>query len=100
MVWKVQRKRAGAHVVGANVPGRRRQALADAAADDQQILVDDAGRGQPNGLRLGGSAQIVAQVHAAVAAEARDRRARARVERVQVLILGRRRCARRRRTRQ
>ena len=34
---------AGTDVVGADVAGRRRQALADPAADDQQVLVDDAG---------------------------------------------------------
>ena len=37
-------QRAGAHVVGADVAGRRRQPFADAAADDHEILVDDARR--------------------------------------------------------
>ena len=50
MVWKRPAQRAGPHVVGADVARRGRQALADAAADDQQVLVDDARRGQRDRL--------------------------------------------------
>ena len=68
-----------------------------AAADDQQILVDDAGRGERDRLLRRVAAQILAQIDAARRAEARDRLAGARVERVDDSCPRRRRCGGRRR---
>ena len=52
---------AGAHVVRADVAGRRRQSLADAAADDHQVLVDDTRARQPDALRLRIAAEMLAK---------------------------------------
>ena len=78
--------RAGA--VRAHVTGRRRQTLADAATDDQQVLVDDAWRRQAHRLTAGISPEIGAQIDAAVVAKRRNRLPRARVERIQILMDG------------
>ena len=55
MVWKVQRKFAGADVVGANVAGRRGQGFGFAPADDEQIFVDTAGLVNYDGCGSAGS---------------------------------------------
>ena len=69
MVWKRPAQLAGVHVVGADIAGRRGMRLRVAAAHDDQVLVDDAGRGERDGLRLVVAAQILAQIDAAVFAE-------------------------------
>ena len=82
-------QRARPRIVGADVAGRRRQSLADAAADDQQIAVHDAGRRQADRLALGRAPEIAAQIDPSVVAEARHRTAGPGVERVQVFVGGR-----------
>ena len=75
-------QRARPHVVGANVTRGGRQPLADAAADDHQILVDDSGRRESHALRLRIAAEILAQVDPPGGAEGIERLSRRGVERV------------------
>ena len=58
------------------------------SADNQQVLVNDAGAGQDDGLLLGVAAQTFAEVDAAVAAEIGDWFAGAGVEGVDIALDG------------
>jgi hypothetical protein len=79
---------ARADVVRADVSRRGRQGFADAAADDHQIPVDDAGRGEPHALRRRVAAQILAQVDPPACAECGDRLSGRRIERVDEIVCG------------
>ena len=59
MVWNVQRSAPVRDVVGADVAGRCRQPLADPSADDDQVLVDDARRGEQDRLRRRIAAEVL-----------------------------------------
>ena len=61
-----------------------RGVLRHAAAEDQQILVDDSRRGQHDGLPIRITVQITVQIDAPAVAECRDRFAGAGVERVHI----------------
>src|ERR1039458_4428617 len=65
-------QRAGVHIEGANVAGRRGMGLRVAAADDDQVLVDAARRGERDGLLFPWLAQAFTEVDAPALAEARD----------------------------
>ncbi len=80
--------RAGPHVDGADVAGRGRQAFVDAAADDQEIAVDRAGRRQPHRLQLRRPAEAVVEIDPPGAAERLDRLAGGGVEGVDEVIDG------------
>src|SRR4029077_5768592 len=75
---------ARADVEGADVARRGGQSLAYSSAHDEQVLVDDAGRGEADGLFRGWPSQVLRQVDAATAAEALDGTPGARVEGVHV----------------
>ena len=77
-------KPPGADVVGADVAARCRQALGRPAADDVQILVDDARRRQAHRLLLRISAQIEMKIDAAAAPEIGERFAGREIDRVDV----------------
>ena len=79
-------KGTGSHVVRTNVARRGGEALADAAADDQKILVDHPGTGQAHRLFVRRAAQILSKVDAAAVAEADDRLASLPIECIQILI--------------
>ena len=81
-------RRAGPDVDGPDVAGRRRQAFVDAPADDQQIAVDHARRGQAHRLQLRRPAQAFVQIDPAGAAEGLDRLAGRGVERVEEMVGG------------
>src|SRR5262245_57627370 len=53
---------AGAHIVRADVAGRRRQVLTDPPADDHQVLIDNAWRRQQHGLRITIAPELFAQI--------------------------------------
>ena len=73
---------AGAHVEGADIAGRRGQRLGISPAGDEHVFINHDGAGQRN-ERIGiFSAQIVAEIDAAVCAKARDRFSRGRVQRI------------------
>ena len=75
---------AGPRVVRADVAGRRRQVFRHAPAKDQQVLVDDAGRGEDNGLACRIASEIAVEIDPAAIAERRYRLAGPGIERVNV----------------
>src|SRR5271169_5057247 len=77
-------KLAGAGVVGANVAVRGGKGFALAPADDQQVLVDNAGAGEAHGLLFGVAIQVHVEVDAALVAEAGEKFAGFGVERIDV----------------
>ena len=73
-------------------PGCRRETragLLDASADDQQIAVDHARRGEPHRLQLRRPPEAFVQIDPAGAAERLDRRAGFGIEGVEVVVHGR-----------
>ena len=74
---------AGVHVEGADVAGRRRMRLRIAPADDDQVFIDNAGRGQRDGLFAVVAAQIFPEIDAAVFSKALDRTATCGIERIE-----------------
>src|SRR5205823_5669652 len=78
----------GADVIRADVAGRCGQPLADATADDDGVLVDDAGRRQADGLLAQVAAEIETKINAPFLAERLNRRACRGVQRIDVLISG------------
>ena len=72
MVWKLHRERSRPHVEGPDVAGRSRQRFAGRAPDDQQVLIDDAGRGEADRFHLA-RPQVLAQIDPSRAAERGDR---------------------------
>src|SRR4029078_137705 len=66
-------KRAAPDVVGADVAWGCGQAFADTATHDHEILVDHAGRREPDALRLRIAAEILPQVDVPVSPERGDR---------------------------
>src|SRR5580700_3686864 len=64
---------AGANIECANVTGRRRMRLRVAAANDDEVLVNDSRSGEDDGLFFVVATQLLAQIDAAVLSEARDR---------------------------
>ena len=77
-------ERAGSHVIGADVAGRRGQALGRAAADDIERLVDDAGAREGDALLIRIAAEIGVEIDAPVAPEAGDRQPGRSIEGVDV----------------
>src|SRR5262249_39061351 len=73
-------------VVGADVSRRRRQRLSDPSADDEQVLVNDAGVGETHRLCLWVTVEITSEIDPTVVAEGWYRRARAGVKRIEILI--------------
>ena len=65
-------KLAGADVEGADVAGRSGVGFRIAAADDDEVFVDDAGGGERDGLLFEIAAEAFAEIDAAVFAEAGD----------------------------
>src|SRR5260370_16771401 len=64
---------SGSNVVGANVAGRRGKSLGIAAADDDQIFVNDGWAGQVNGLSGGGfAAKVFTEVDEAFLCKSRN----------------------------
>src|SRR5580698_3378803 len=76
-------KLAGANVVGANISRRRGQSFRIAAADDDQILVNNSGTGKRRPLQGGRAAQIFAKIDSAIFAEVQNGLAGGGVERVE-----------------
>ncbi len=77
---------AGAHIVGADIAVRSGMRLRRAEADDDHVFVDRSGRGQYG--EVAGEVlipEILAQVDAAAFAEAGDRLAGRRIERVEMV---------------
>ena len=83
---KAPAQRAGSHVIRAHVAGRGGQGLAHAPADDHEVAIDDAGRGEAHRLRGRLTPEVFAQVDAAVLAEARDGFASGGVQRVHEVV--------------
>ena len=82
---KAPAKRARAHIEGANVSGRRRIGFGIPAADDDQILVNDAGAGEVDGLSKVISAQSLAQIDSSLLAKGGNDFARLCIERVEIM---------------
>ena len=80
---------AGANFVGSNVAGGGGKLLGHAAADDEQVLVDDAWGREGDGDAFGIAAEAFAEVDAAVGSEAGDGFAGAGVQRVDEVADGR-----------
>ena len=76
---------SGAHVERADVPGRgAARPFREPGGDDDDVLVDAAGRAGEHGEAGGVGVEPEAQIDAALLAERRDGRARVGVERIQV----------------
>ena len=78
-------QRAGADIEGADVAGRRGFGFRVATADDDEVLVDNAGSGESDGLLGVVAAQVLAQVDAALFAKTGDGFAGSWIERVEVV---------------
>src|SRR5262245_675411 len=77
----------GPRIVGANVSRRRGQSLAHQTSDDQQVLIDHARRGHPDGYRLWIAAKSHAQIHAPRVAETLDRAPRLRIDGIKPVLV-------------
>ena len=75
---------AGENVISANVAGRRGEGLRVAAADDDEVLVDDSRAGEINGLGADGlTAQVFAQIDSSLSSKLRNRPAGGGLESVE-----------------
>ena len=76
---------SGAYIKGANIARGRGMGFRVCPADDNQVLIYAARRGQLDRLLLVGLAQSLAQVDSAVFAEAGNHLARGRIERIEIV---------------
>ena len=79
-------ERPAADIVGANVPGRRRQGFGLPSANDQKVPINDSRSGQDDGLPLGIAPQVLAKIDPAILAKTRNRFAGRCVERVDIAL--------------
>ena len=78
--------RSGPDVVRADITRSRRKAFTKPSADDHQIVVDDAGRGQPNVLQLRIASEILTEIDSPGGSKTVDGFAGGRIERVNEIV--------------
>ena len=82
---KTPAKAAGANIEGANVAGRGWIGLRIAAANDNQILVNNSGAGESDGLGKIVSPKALPQIDSSLFAKGGNRFASFRIERIEII---------------